>query len=304
MKSAFLTLLITSTCFADSVANLALAESEMRRGELINAEQTLNAAIDDAQSRLGHNSPVLDGGLDLLAQVYQREKRYSDAVTVEQWRLDIWAGIAGENGVIVGRVLYQLSGAQRLAGNLADAESSSRRALAIMTAAYVDKPPAAQAAVDLADILIAENRSDEAGQMLALAEKTYETALGPASFLASGITARRASILKLQARPAEASVYRVGGTGPNQVMQPRILSKVEPQYSEEARKNKLQGSISMSMVIDATGTPTQIAILRPLGMGLDEEAITAVSKWKFSPGTKNGTPVPVYTQIEITLRLF
>lgn len=84
---------------------------------------------------------------------------------------------------------------------------------------------------------------------------------------------------------------------------PRILSKVEPEYSEEARKGKLQGSVLLSVVIDSTGAPTQIAILRPLGMGLDEAAIAAVSQWKFSPGTKNGTPVPVFSQIEMTFHL-
>jgi TonB family protein len=56
-------------------------------------------------------------------------------------------------------------------------------------------------------------------------------------------------------------------------------------------------------VIDATGTPTQIAILRPLGMGLDEAAIAAVSQWKFSPATRNGTPVPVFTHIEMNFHL-
>lgn len=303
MKRTLLILLTSAICMADSVANLSLAQGAMRRGELVNAEQILNTAIDEAQSKFGRNAPQLDSALDMLSQVYVREKRYADAATAQQWRLDIWTAATGENGVAVGRVLQQLAVVQRQGSDLVAAEANSRRALAIMTAAYVDKPPAAQAASDLAEILAAENRSDEAEQMLALAEKTFETALGPTSPLTIGIATRRAMILKKLGRdpqpvPAD-TVYRVG----NQVTQPRILSKVEPQYSEEARKNKLQGSISLSIVIDTSGMPTQIAVLRPLGMGLDEEAVKAVSQWRFAPGTKNGAPVPVYTQIEITMHV-
>ena len=308
MKTAFLTLLIPAICLAESVANLSLAQAAIRRGELVNAEQILNSAIQDTQAKSGANSTALDAPLDMLAQVYQREKRYEDAASVQQQRLEIWTAATGENGVPVGRVLHQLAAAERQAGNLPDAESHSRRALAIITAAYIDKAPAAQAAVDLADILIAENRNDEAEQVLGLAEKTFETSLGPASTLTTRVAAQRAAILKqlgqpVPVEPPKATAYNVGGTGQNQVTQPRILSKVEPQYAEEARKNKIQGSILLTLVIDATGTPTQIAVLRPLGMGLDEQAVAAVAQWKFSPGTKHGTPVPIFSQIEITFHL-
>jgi TonB family protein len=244
----------------------------------------------------------------MLSQVYQREKRYTDAANVQQQRLAIWTPIAGQNGVIVGRVLQQLASVERQSGDLPSAEEHSRRALAIMTAAYIDKPPSAQAAVDLADILTAENRTDEAEQVLGLAEKTYETSMGADSMLTIAVTNRRAALLKQMGRPApppapKPAVYHPGGTGQNQVAAPRVQSKVEPQYAEEARAQKLQGSILLSMVVDATGTPTQIAVLRPLGMGLDEQAVAAVSQWKFTPGQKNGTPVAVFSQVEMTFHL-
>jgi len=59
----------------------------------------------------------------------------------------------------------------------------------------------------------------------------------------------------------------------------------------------------LSMVVDATGTPTNIHVVRPLGLGLDEQAILAVQQWTFKPGTKNGVPVAVQAQIEVTFRL-
>src|ERR1700684_1466822 len=149
MKKVFLVLLTAAMCFpAEWIGALDQARNALRRGELINAEQILNSAIDQAQSKFGRNAPQLDAALDMLSQVYQREKRYADATAAEQWRLDIWTSIEGENGVVVGRVLGQLAGIERQGGNLADAEANSRRALAIMTAAYLDKPPAAQAALD------------------------------------------------------------------------------------------------------------------------------------------------------------
>jgi TonB family protein len=302
MKKILACLIFSAICLsADSVASLSQARAALNRGELVNAEQILNASIQEIEAKSGPKSSALDSPLELLAQVYQRGKRFPDAAAVQQRRLDIWTSMFGENAVIVARVLGQMSAAERQAGNLPDAESHARRALAILTAEYTNKPASAEAAVDMADVLLAENREDEAGQMLSLAEEIFETSLGPGSLLTTGVAARKAVVLKQPAssRLSTPNAYRVGG----KVTAPRILSKVEPQYSEKARKNKLQGSILLTVVIDASGAPTQIAVLRPLGMGLDEAAIAAVSQWKFSPGTKSGAPVPVFTQVEMTFHL-
>jgi TonB family protein len=306
MKTMLLLLISSMLGFsADWIAALQQAQTAISRGELVNAEQILNSSIDQAQAKFGHNGTQLDQPLEMLANVYQREKRYPDALAVHQRRLDIWTAAGGENAVVVGRVLRQLSVVERQAGNLADAEAHSRRALAIMTAAFVNQPPAAQASEDLAEILVAENRIDEAEQMLAMAQKTFEASVGAGSRLTAGVVAQRSALLKKLGRPVDPPaapdiVYNVGAS---QVTAPGILSRVEPQYSEEARKHKLQGSVEVTVVVDATGVPMQIAILRPLGMGLDEAAINAVSQWRFSPGTKNGMPVAVFTNVEMTFHL-
>jgi protein TonB len=93
--------------------------------------------------------------------------------------------------------------------------------------------------------------------------------------------------------------YRIGGG----VSPPSILFKVEPEYSEEARKAKFQGTVLLYVVVDEKGNPRDIKILRPLGLGLDQKAVEAVEKWKFSPGKKDGKPVPVQAQIEVNFRL-
>ena len=94
-------------------------------------------------------------------------------------------------------------------------------------------------------------------------------------------------------------VYRIGGG----VSAPALLSKVEPEYSEEARKAKFQGTVVLYVVVDEKGQPQQLRVVRPLGLGLDEKAIEAVQKWRFRPGFKDGRPVPVAATVEVNFRL-
>jgi len=93
--------------------------------------------------------------------------------------------------------------------------------------------------------------------------------------------------------------YRIGGG----VSPPTVIYKVEPEYSEEARKAKFQGTVVLFVVVDEHGNPRDLKVIRPLGLGLDQKAIEAVEKWKFSPGKKDGKPVPVQATIEVNFRL-
>jgi periplasmic protein TonB len=93
--------------------------------------------------------------------------------------------------------------------------------------------------------------------------------------------------------------YRIGGG----VSAPTVLLKVEPEYSEEARKAKWQGTVVLSLVVDEKGLAQNIKVVRALGLGLDQKAIEAVEKWRFKPGMKDGHPVPVMATIEVNFRL-
>lgn len=95
------------------------------------------------------------------------------------------------------------------------------------------------------------------------------------------------------------ALYRAGGG----VTQPVLLFKVEPQYSEEARKAKYSGTVLLYVEIDPSGHATNIKVQRSLGLGLDEKAIEAVKQWKFKPGYKDGKPVLVAATIEVNFRL-
>jgi periplasmic protein TonB len=95
-------------------------------------------------------------------------------------------------------------------------------------------------------------------------------------------------------------VFRVGGG----VTAPRAIYDPDPEYSEEARKAKYQGSVLLWAIIGPDGRPHDLHIARSLGMGLDQKALDAVAKWRFQAATKDGQPVAVQVNIEVSFRLY
>jgi TonB family protein len=85
---------------------------------------------------------------------------------------------------------------------------------------------------------------------------------------------------------------------------PRAIYSPEPEFSEEARKAKYQGTCTLGVVVDANGHPTNIRILSALGMGLDEKAIAAVKTWRFDPAMKDGHPVSFEIAVEVDFHLY
>jgi len=102
--------------------------------------------------------------------------------------------------------------------------------------------------------------------------------------------------------PKKGIVYSIKPKGG--VSAPRAIYTPEPEFSEEARKAKYQGTIVLSLVVDSSGAPAELQIQRPLGLGLDEMAIKAVSAWKFRPAEKDGDPVPVAINVEVSFHLY
>jgi TonB family protein len=99
--------------------------------------------------------------------------------------------------------------------------------------------------------------------------------------------------------PLAQGVYRVGGG----VSAPALISKVEPQYTEEARAGKIQGTVLLGIDIGPDGVAGNFEVLRSLEPGLDLKAIEAVQNWRFRPGKKDGAPVTVRATIEVNFRL-
>ncbi len=95
------------------------------------------------------------------------------------------------------------------------------------------------------------------------------------------------------------SPVRVGGN----VKAPTIVTRVEPEYTEIARKARIAGIVIIEAVIDKQGNVTEARILKPLPMGLDQQALAAIRQWKFRPGMLNGQPVAVYYNLTVNFRL-
>ena len=98
---------------------------------------------------------------------------------------------------------------------------------------------------------------------------------------------------------AGANVYRVG----EGVKAPALIAKVEPEYSEEARTAKYQGTVVLYVEIGTDGLAHNIHVIKGLGLGLDERALEAIDRWRFRPGSKDGNPVPVSATIEVNFKL-
>ena len=84
---------------------------------------------------------------------------------------------------------------------------------------------------------------------------------------------------------------------------PRALRTGDPEYTEEARLSKYQATTVLWMMLDSTGQPQLIRIVRAVGMGLDDAAVEAVRKWRFKPAELNGRPVAVAINVEVNFRL-
>jgi TonB family protein len=89
----------------------------------------------------------------------------------------------------------------------------------------------------------------------------------------------------------------------HKVTPPQLIYKVEPEFSEAARKAKYQGVVVLAIEVDASGHPRNLRILEMLGLGLDEKAIEAVSQWRFRPGYQDGRPVVTMATVEVSFRL-
>ncbi len=100
--------------------------------------------------------------------------------------------------------------------------------------------------------------------------------------------------------PADSSIKVVSeGMTP-----PKVLNSIDPSSNEFAQKYGIAGMELLRTVVDASGTPRQIVIARPIGFGLDEKAVDAVKKSHFQPAMLNGQAVPVVIDMVVTFRIY
>jgi len=114
-------------------------------------------------------------------------------------------------------------------------------------------------------------------------------------------TAAWARLMQNEYRDAPPGLSRIG----NGVSAPVLIHQVDPQYTYEAQQAKFQGVCMVSIVVEVNGMPQNARVVVPLGMGLDEEALKAVKKFRFKPDMKDGkTAVPVMITVQVNFRLY
>jgi TonB family protein len=104
-----------------------------------------------------------------------------------------------------------------------------------------------------------------------------------------------------KAASAQETVYEPGRAG---VTIPKAIYQPNPEYTDKARRKKLQGTVLVGMVVTADGTVRDVNVIKSLEASLDKQAIACVSKWKFQPATKDGEPVAVHVKAEVDFHLY
>lgn len=122
------------------------------------------------------------------------------------------------------------------------------------------------------------------------------TSLFPCSVLL-GTAAHAARAAAHPALPANEVSTKTG------IVAPQLIHSVEAKYSAEALKAHYEGVCLVQLVVDTDDSPTDVRIIRPLGMHLDENAIEAVKQYRFKPGTIHGRPVPMRISLAVPFRL-
>lgn len=113
------------------------------------------------------------------------------------------------------------------------------------------------------------------------------------------------AVPRLQNCPDPNAPHLFGSHMPPGVTPPHAVRVADPEYSREARKKRIQGIVILSTLVNEQGEPTDIHVERGVGYGLDENAIRAVSQYRFQPArNRDGNPVAVRISIEVSFRLY
>ena len=103
--------------------------------------------------------------------------------------------------------------------------------------------------------------------------------------------------------PGGGGVTGGGGGFVGSVTEPVLLWKIEPEYTDEARRAKIQGTVVLHIEVDTRGQAQNITVRQSLGLGLDERAIEAVRRWRFRPGYRDGKPWVTAAMVQVNFRL-
>lgn len=125
-------------------------------------------------------------------------------------------------------------------------------------------------------------------------------AIAASLLLLPGATARPQDSAPVQ----EEIVRNCGPRGPHPCTPPRVTYMPGPEYSEQARKKKIEGVVALSLVVGKDGVARDFRVTHSLGYGLDEKAVEAVQKWKFTPAMRDGQTIAYEIVVQVQFKLY
>ena len=106
-----------------------------------------------------------------------------------------------------------------------------------------------------------------------------------------------------RSQPTDDPVYEFGKVGDSGITAPKPVYQPDPEYTDRARRKKISGNVVVSFVVTREGTVRDAKVVRSLDKELDQQALAAVSKWKFEPAKKDAQPVSVRINAEADFRI-
>jgi len=111
------------------------------------------------------------------------------------------------------------------------------------------------------------------------------------------------TVLSAQDAPQRSSdkVYQGRGRG---MTLPKVVHQVDPEYADRPRRKKIQGTVTMSLIVTAEGNVRDAKVTTSLDKELDQKALECVNKWRFNPATKDGEPVDMRIVVQVNFHLY
>lgn len=176
-----------------------------------------------------------------------------------------------------------------------------RRAYAEALLAFAERPPALPGVIALISPRQLSQRISLIAEEEVMTRRRLVLSLVVSLCVAGTAATAAVTSFPITSMPGQPAVYRPGDVD----TLPAVVEEAKPGYTAEAMEQKIQGSVFMAAVVGETGDVVDVSITQSLDAeyGLDAAAMRAMRKWKFKPATKDGKPVAVQVQIEMTFKL-
>jgi TonB family protein len=264
-------------------ALMRLARAHRAEGDLARPEDLYRQAEQPAQAAWGRESAEYGAFLNEVGRYYHRRRKQE---TAERFYLDgfgVRVRVLGKDHPDVAESILNLAILYENQSRNDKAETYYRTALEIRERVL--------GATDLRTVAVKEHFA----RLLHGIEQHEE-----ASRLEQEARAARAPLLaQLAGERVELESLPISEVS----RPPELAERSEPAYTEEAFIGRAQGSVGIHVEIDAEGVPRNLRVVRPLGLGLDEQALTALKQWRFRPARKDGANVACRVIYEINFSL-